>query len=182
MLRMRHGECVCVCGVCVTQGAHCSCRAPLDIADGNFWGRDWNYAFFDTSVFSSFAQSHWNTSLSACYNKFEQEKKRAYDKHVREVEHGSLVFSTSGGMGPTANVVYKRIASMILPRNMTRHIQQDPPWDQMEIELLTLALSNYMPKRSKIQHSSPCNIPRHNGPSLGPSTVNIDITYQTPCI
>ena len=82
--------------------------------------------------------------------------------------------------------VYKRIASMILPRNMTRHIQQDPPLDQMEIELLTLALSNYMPKRSKIQQSPPCNISRHNGPSLprrpGPSRVNIDITYRPPCI
>jgi len=65
---------------------------PLDIAAGNFWGRDWNYAFFDTSVFSSFAQSHRNTSLSACYKKYEQEKKRAYDKRAREVEHGSLVF------------------------------------------------------------------------------------------
>ena len=74
--------------------------ALLDTAAGNLWGRDWNYTFFDTSVFSSFAQSHRNTSLSACicYKKYEQEKKRAYDKHVREVEHGSLVFSTSGEM------------------------------------------------------------------------------------
>ena len=121
-------------------------------------------------------------SVHAIRNMSRRRKEHMIIKHVREVEHRSLGFSTSGGMGPTANVVYKRIASMILPRNMTRHIQQDPPWDQMEIELLTLALSNYMPKRSKIQHSSPCNIPRHNGPSLGPSTVNIDITYQTPCI
>ncbi len=66
-------------------------------------------------MFSPFAQSHRNTSLSQCYKKNELEKKRAYDEHIREVEHESfspLVFSTSGGMGPIANVVYKRIASM----------------------------------------------------------------------
>ena len=38
------------------------------------------------------------------------------DQRIREVEYGSfspLVFSTAGGMGPTASVVYKRIASML---------------------------------------------------------------------
>ena len=51
--------------------------ARLDIAAVNFWGRDRNRAFFDIRVFSSFAQSHRNTSLSQCYKKNEQEKKRA---------------------------------------------------------------------------------------------------------
>jgi len=35
---------------------------------------------------------------------------------VREIEHGSftpLVFSASGGMGPTARVFYRKLASMI---------------------------------------------------------------------
>ena len=60
-----------------------------------------------------FAHSYRNTSLARCN---EMEKRRAYDERVREIEHGSfspLVFSTSGGMGTTATVVYKRIASMI---------------------------------------------------------------------
>ena len=46
----------------------------------------------------------------------ELEKKRAYDQRVREIEHGSfspLVFSTTGGMGTTATVVYRRLASLI---------------------------------------------------------------------
>ena len=45
-----------------------------------------------------------------------QEKKRAYDQRIREIEHGSfspLVFSTTGGMGTTATVVYKRLAAMM---------------------------------------------------------------------
>ena len=42
--------------------------------------------------------------------------RRVYDERIREIEHGSfspLVFSTADGMRPTANVVYKRIVSMI---------------------------------------------------------------------
>ncbi len=90
--------------------------ARLDVVAEDFGGRDRNRAFFDIRVFSPFVQSHRNTSLEQCYRKNEQEKKRAYDERIRQIEHGSLsplVFSTSGGMGPTAQVVYKRIASMI---------------------------------------------------------------------
>ena len=64
--------------------------ARLDIAADNFWGRDRNRAFFDIRVFSPFAQSHRQTSLSQCYKKNELEKKRAYDERIREVEHGSF--------------------------------------------------------------------------------------------
>ena len=84
--------------------------ARLDIVADNFWGRDRQRAFFDVRVFNPFAQSHCNTSLPQCYRRNELEKKRAYDERVREIEHGSfspLVFSTSGGMGTTATVVYK---------------------------------------------------------------------------
>ena len=42
-------------------------EARLDIAAVNFWGRDRNRVFFDIRLFSSFAQSHLNTSLSQCY-------------------------------------------------------------------------------------------------------------------
>ena len=64
----------------------------------------------------SFQLSHCNTPLAQCHRQNEQEKKTAYDEWVREVEHGTffpLVFSTSGGMGPIATVVYRRIASLI---------------------------------------------------------------------
>jgi len=47
--------------------------------------------------------------LSAAYHKHEQEKHRAYEEKVQEVDHSCfthLVFSTSGGMGKAATVVY----------------------------------------------------------------------------
>ena len=89
--------------------------ARLDIAADNFWGRDRNHGIYDIRVFSPFAQSHQYTFLSHCYKKNKQEKKRAYDQRVREVEHG--VFSTSGGIGPTANVVCQRMSSLIAQKH-----------------------------------------------------------------
>ena len=94
--------------------------ARLDIVAESFWGRDRQRAFFDVRVFNPLAPRYRNSSLSQCYRRNELEKRRAYDERIREVEHGSfspLVFSTAGGMGPTANVVYKRIASLIAEKH-----------------------------------------------------------------
>ena len=55
-----------------------------------------------------------------CYKSNEQEKKRAYEERVRDIEHGSfapLVLSISGGMGPIATTVYKRLASLIAEKH-----------------------------------------------------------------
>ena len=90
--------------------------ARLDVAAESFWASDRQRAFFDIRVFNPFAPSYRNVPLAQGYRRNELEKKRAYDQRVREIEHGSfspLVFSTTGGMGTTATVVYKRLASMI---------------------------------------------------------------------
>ena len=91
-------------------------NARLDIKADNFWSRDRQSAFLDIRVFNPLAPSNRNHTLTSCYRRNEQEKRRAYDQRVREIEHGSftpLVFSASGGMGPTARVFYKKLASMI---------------------------------------------------------------------
>ena len=47
-------------------------------------------------------------------------KRRAYKQQVCEVEHGSfalLIFSATGGVGPTAVVVFKRLAGMIAEKS-----------------------------------------------------------------
>jgi len=77
--------------------------ACLDISADNFLGRDQNQAFFiDIRVFSPFMQNHQNTFLSQCYKKNEQETKRVYDQHIREVERG---------------VFQQRISSMIAQKH-----------------------------------------------------------------
>ena len=94
--------------------------ARLNVVAESFWGKDRQRAFFDVRVFNPYAQSLRNTSLTQCYKQNELQKKRAYDQRVREIEHGSfspLVFSTTGGMGPTATIVYKRLASMIAKKH-----------------------------------------------------------------
>ena len=53
-------------------------------------------------------------------------KRRAYDKHVREVEHecfSPLVFSASGSMGPTARIVYKKLTAMIASKHNQSYSQ-----------------------------------------------------------
>ena len=75
--------------------------AQLDIVAEDFWSHR-QRAFFDVRVFNPFALSLRNTSLPSCYRQKEQEKRRAYDQRIRDIEHGSftpLIFSASGGLG-----------------------------------------------------------------------------------
>ena len=89
--------------------------AHLDVAASNFWSHNQQHTFFDVRVFNPLVPSN-SQPLASCYKKHEQEKRHRYDQRIREGEHGSftpLVFNTMGGIGPTASVVFKRIASMI---------------------------------------------------------------------
>ena len=89
--------------------------ARLDVVADNFWGRK-QRAFFDVRVFYPLAPSYRRTPLESCYRAKENEKKRSYDERIREVEGGTfapLIFSTSGGVGPSADATYKRLATLI---------------------------------------------------------------------
>ena len=145
--------------------------ARLDIVAESFWGRDRQCAFFDVRVFNPFAQSYRNTSLSQCYRRNEMEKKRAYDERVREIEHGSfspLVFSTSGGMGTTATVVYKRIASMIAEKH-NKPYSKTIHWIRCRLNFSLLRSSYHVPPRIPFSLSSPSwssHHHQHHGPCL----------------
>ena len=90
--------------------------ASLDVVARDFWGLNRQHAFFDIRVFNPFASCFSRSPLSQCYIINELEKRRAYDETVREVERACfspLVFSASGGVGPSATTVYKKLASML---------------------------------------------------------------------
>ena len=90
--------------------------ARLDIAANSFWGGTYERTFFDVRVFNPHAPSNRHTTLSSCYRKHEQIKKRAYEQRCREVEHASftpLVMSATGGLANEASTFYKRLASML---------------------------------------------------------------------
>ena len=111
-----------------------------------------------TRVFNPYTPSHHGTTLAQRYRRNEQEKKRAYEEKVREVEHGSfspLIFSTSIGMGPIATVVYKRIATLIAEKR-DQPLQQNFILDLLQTQLLTTALCHY---RSDSKYSNHPIIP-----------------------
>ena len=90
--------------------------ARLDVSAESFWGRDRRLAYFDVKVFNPFASSYASSPLAQCYRRAELDRKRKYDERIREVENGTfspLIFSSSGGMGPSATVVFKRIATLL---------------------------------------------------------------------
>ena len=90
--------------------------ARLDIAMNGFWGGRSERAFVDVRVFNPFAPSNMATSLSACYKKHENIKKRAYGQRIREIEHASftpVILSATGGLAHEATFFYKRLASLL---------------------------------------------------------------------
>ena len=90
--------------------------ARSDISACGFWGSHFEKVFMDVRIFNPNAASYQNLQPETCFRKHEQEKRRQYDQRVREVEHASfspLVFSTSGGMGRSTMIVYKRLAHLL---------------------------------------------------------------------
>ncbi len=81
-----------------------------------FWGARFEKTFVDVRVFNPYAPSNSNTTITSCYKKHENQKKRAYDQRIREVEHATfipLVLSATGGLSRQATVFYKRLASLL---------------------------------------------------------------------
>ena len=100
-------------GESVTMSTVVGDGARADIAADGFWGISHQRAFFDVSVVNPFSESYRGHTLPAVYRKVEGLKKRKYDVHIRDVEHGCfspLIFSTNGGLAPISNTVFRRIA------------------------------------------------------------------------
>ena len=108
--------------VITPQSANRQDDARADIHARGFWGRR-QCDVFDIRVFHPNAQSYRNTSIPSVYRRHEQQKKREYGDHVREVELASftpLVFSTTGGgggMDKEAVTFYRRLAELLSRRN-----------------------------------------------------------------
>lgn len=96
--------------------ANVEANARQDIRAQGFWGGQRESAFFDVRVFNPYAPSNSTGSQAANYRRHEMEKRRTYERRILEVEHGSftpLVLSTTGGWGPSAQITFKRLASLI---------------------------------------------------------------------
>ena len=90
-------------------------KARLDISAVGVWSRC-EKTLFDVRVTHQTADSYMTKSLEVLYAENENQKKRAYNDRVINVEKATftpLIFTTTGGMGPECQKLNKRIAESI---------------------------------------------------------------------
>ena len=90
-----------------------------DMAQG-FGGSNRQWVYFDVRVFNPHGPTNCTQTIAASYRHQEKEKRSAYEKRVVRVEHGPftpIVLSSTGEMGPSATIFYKRLASLITSKH-----------------------------------------------------------------
>ena len=143
------------------RSANAQDNGRLDIKCKGFWNSTQD-AFFDVRVCNSLASSYQNLGSDAIMRKNEREKRRAYEQRVREIEHGSftpLVISVTGGMGPSATIFYKRLASLIAEAKKQPY-SKVITWIRCKIRfsLLKAAITSIRGSRSSRAHIDPDSI------------------------
>ena len=91
-------------------------RLDIRIKAQELWNKSGTSTFFDVQIFNPYAPSTNKAPAAACYRRHKMEKWYNYERRVLDVEHGSctpLVFSMSGGWGPSATITFRRLASLI---------------------------------------------------------------------
>jgi hypothetical protein len=104
-----------VTGESLPTGSNIKDGARLDVSARGIW-TPLARAFLDIRVFNPQAQTNKSKSIAQAYIMHENQKKREYNSRVINIEKGTftpVVFSTSGGMGPEAERLLKRIAVKI---------------------------------------------------------------------
>ena len=89
--------------------------ARLDIRANGLWENRFSKTFFDVEIFNPHART-CPKDIGGAYKMHEQIKKLKYEQRIREVEHATfnpLVVSCTGGAGPSASKVIKRIAGKL---------------------------------------------------------------------
>ena len=104
-----------VTGEQLSSGSNLAKEARLDIHARGFW-EQYKSAFFDIRVCHPNAESYKQLEPKQIYRLHENEKKRSYSRRVLDIEHGSftsLVFTSTGGMGPECLRFHSRLAELI---------------------------------------------------------------------
>ena len=92
-----------------------------------FWGGRFEKAFLDIRVFNPCAPIRLWKFTQNCIRKARARKRRQYEQRVREVERASLtpnLMSTTGGMGKSATIFYKRLATMLSEKRVISYSQR----------------------------------------------------------
>ena len=106
-------------------GANTANDARVDIKANGFWnGSRHECAYFDVRVFYPHAHSYRSMQVPVVYRNHERQKRNEYEERIREVDKGSftpLVFSSSGGAGPAATTMLKRLANIYAEKKTTSY-------------------------------------------------------------
>ena len=92
-----------------------SLKARLDVSAVGIWS-PMERTFLDVRVVHPNAASYRGKTIEKIYEQNEEQKKRAYNQRIVQVEKASftpLVFTTSGGMAPECTKFHKKIAEHI---------------------------------------------------------------------
>ena len=95
-------------------------NARLDVAASGFWEGRFERAFFDVRVFNPHTSSNRTSLIASSCRRHEQEKGRDYERRVREIEYATFtpfVMSSTGGIGPCATVVLKRLGGLLAEKH-----------------------------------------------------------------
>ena len=65
--------------------ANTDAEARSDISACDFWGSHFEKVFIDVRIFNPNAKSYRNQPPEACFRGHEQDKRRQYEQHIREV-------------------------------------------------------------------------------------------------
>ncbi len=126
--------------------------ARLDVRAESFWDRDRQSAFFDVRVFNPLAPTYQNLSLASSYRRNEQEKRRAYDQRVCEVEVFHFCIWWNGAHGQSCLQ-----EARLHDSNKTRKIvQSNNPLVALQALLLPVAIRCDVLKGFKIFSGSSC--------------------------
>lgn len=99
----------------MSQSGNMNDASRLDISARGFW-RHGQRAFFDIRVFNPLAPTNANRPPKATYKAHEQEKLRAYQTRVINIEHSSftpVVFSALGGTSELTKKCLSQLGSLI---------------------------------------------------------------------
>ena len=90
-------------------------EARLDMKANGLWGTVFERTLFDVKIFNPLAKS-CPKIIRDSYKYHEELKKVKYEQRIRDFENSTfnpLVFSSTGGAGPSASKVRKRLAQKI---------------------------------------------------------------------
>ena len=135
--------------------------ARSDIAVQSFWSRG-TRAFLDIRVYNPLCKVYATKSLTVCHKENEDQKKRAYNERIVQVERGTftpLVFTCFGGQSHECSRFYKELyCKLAIKRNMSVMAVTNFVRTKLSFTLLKSTLLCLRGTRSKLFEQKMSNI------------------------